>query len=483
MLLRHSTIYLLARGVPGLIGFAAIAIYTRLLSPEAYGQYALVVTGAVLINAILYQWLSASLLRFFPQHQNNPAELFTTILIGFTFASFLTGAVGAVLAMVWWDSVWGGLIVIGIFLTWAQAWFSINLELVRSRLAPARYGAISLVKSVIALGLGLLLVIWGLDAYGALIGLLFGFSFAGIWASWRQWGILKGRGLNRKLVSDLLAYGLPITASLALTVVITSTDRFMLAGLINEAATGLYAASQGLAQQSVGVLMTMVNLAAYPLIIQSFEKSGPEAARAQLRKNAILLLGIGLPTATGFMLLAPNMAKVFLGIQFQSTGIELIPWIAVATLLAGVRAYYLDLAFYLGKRTRLQVMVMTSAALLNVVLNFWLIPVFGLLGAAYATVAAHGLAMMLSFILGRRAFLLPALHGDIARLLASTLVMAVVLHLLPEGEGVLRLILSIAAGGVAYLGCLLVFNLGGVRDITMHFLTHGMSVWKEIMTR
>ena len=41
-LLRHSFIYLFARGVPGVINFLAIAVYTRLLPPEEYGQYALV---------------------------------------------------------------------------------------------------------------------------------------------------------------------------------------------------------------------------------------------------------------------------------------------------------------------------------------------------------------------------------------------------------------------------------------------------------
>ena len=38
MLVRHSAIYVVARGGPGLINFLAIALYTRLLTPEQYGQ-------------------------------------------------------------------------------------------------------------------------------------------------------------------------------------------------------------------------------------------------------------------------------------------------------------------------------------------------------------------------------------------------------------------------------------------------------------
>jgi len=478
MLLRHSAIYLLSRGVPGLVGFATIIIYTRLLSPEAYGQYALVVTGAVLCNAILYHWLNASLLRFLPQYRDNEADLFAAILGAFISVSFLAGAGGALLAMVWWDSVWGGLIAIGILLVWMQAWFTINLELVRSRLAPIRYGLISMLKAVVALGLGVVLVLWGYDAYGALAGLLIGLGIAGLWSSWGQWASFKGWRFNREIVKTLLSYGLPLTASFALAVIISSTDRFMLAGIINESATGLYAAGQGLAQQTVGVLMTMVNLAAYPLILRTLESAGPDEARAQLRKNAILLLGIGLPVAAGFIILSPNIAKIFLGKEFQAAGIELMPWFAVASLLAGVRAYYFDLAFYLGKRTRIQMLVMGSAALLNVVLNFWFIPVYGLLGAIYASVSAHGIAVVLSAILGRRAFHLPSVYGDVSRLLAAVLAMAMALFVVPRGEDALTLVLSITVGGGVYVGCVLALNIGGVRQVVRQSLAQGKVAFK-----
>lgn len=55
MLLRHSALYTLARGLPGLINFAALAVYTRLLGPEEYGRYALVIAAVGLANAVLFQ--------------------------------------------------------------------------------------------------------------------------------------------------------------------------------------------------------------------------------------------------------------------------------------------------------------------------------------------------------------------------------------------------------------------------------------------
>jgi len=470
MLLRHSAIYMFARGIPSLLGFATIVIYTRLLSPDAYGQYTLVVTGAVLVNAVLYQWLSASLLRFLPQYRDNETGLLAAILSGYIFVSFLAGLGGALFASVWWDSTWGKLIVIGVFLVWMQSWFTINLELVRSHLAPIRYGLISTLRGAIALGLGAALVLLEFNAYGALVGLVLGYFVSACWASWGKWSLLRLRQLDRKLVRSLLVYGLPLTASFALGTIISSSDRFMLAWLIDESAAGLYAAGQGLVQQTIIAFMTVVHLAAYPLILRTLDDSGPDAARAQLRKNAVLLFGIGMPVAAAFVILSPNIVQIFLGEEFQAAAIELLPWFAIATLFWCARAYYFDLAFYLGKRTNIHLAIMSMAAVLNVVLNYWLIPVFGLLGAVYAAVFAHFVAVVLSIIVGRRAFCLPKIHTDIIGLLSATLIMTIPLLIIPDGGGVLRLLLSIVVAAVVYIGGLYVFNPGEVRQAATRLL-------------
>jgi O-antigen/teichoic acid export membrane protein len=66
MLWRHSALYLLARGLPGVVSLAAIAVYTRLLGADEYGRYALVIAGVGLGNKLVFEWLRLSLLRFRP---------------------------------------------------------------------------------------------------------------------------------------------------------------------------------------------------------------------------------------------------------------------------------------------------------------------------------------------------------------------------------------------------------------------------------
>ena len=105
--------------------------------------------------------------------------------------------------------------------------------------------------------------------------------------------------------------------------------------------------------------------------------------RRQLLKYAELLFGVTLPGTVGLIVLSPHVTAVFLGASFQKEALHLIPLGAVAAFVAGIRTSYFDVAFQLGQRTVGQVWVMGGAAAVNVALNFWWIPKFGLVGGTW----------------------------------------------------------------------------------------------------
>jgi len=167
-LLRQSAVYLLARGLPGIINLLVIILYTRLLSPDDYGLYALIIAIVGLTNSVIFQWLRLGLLRYLPVYLDKTDLLLSIVLKIFLWLVLITGAVALmVLPFFWSNSVWRGLIFMTLFLLWGQGWFELNLELVRVKLKPFRYGIISMFKAVIALGLGTVLIYFDLAAYGA----------------------------------------------------------------------------------------------------------------------------------------------------------------------------------------------------------------------------------------------------------------------------------------------------------------------------
>lgn len=463
MLLKHSALYFVACGLSGAVNLLAIPVLTRLVSPEAYGQYALVVAGVGLFNVVLFRWLSLGLLRFLPAYEKEQDVFLSTIFVGFVGVIALTGFSTLIALLFLTDPLLRWFVAIGLILLWGSAFFELNKELVRCRFSPSQYGLLALLKAVIALGVGGGLAYLGFGVNGLLYGLLLGFILPGIWQVWRDWRTVRLRLASSVLFRQLLFYGLPLTATFALKFIVRSSDRFLLGYMVHSEATGLYSVSYDLASNSLGIFMMVVNLAAYPLAVNALEQKGKEAASLQLSKNAILLLTISLPAAAGLALLAPNIAEVFLGKAFREAATGLIPWVALGAFLSGIKSFHFDLSFQLGRYTMGQVWVALVAAVVNVALNLWWIPVFGFIGAAYATVVAYAVGIILSLVMGRRVFVLPWPGKEAGKLVFATGVMVLALLPIENLRGGLQLAAQVSWGTVVFGLLLWLLNVGGMR--------------------
>ena len=468
MLFRFSILYFFARLVPGIVNFAAIILFTRLLVPDEYGQYALVVAAVGLGNALLFRWIRVALLRYLPAYEGRESVLLSTLLVSYLTLAVFSLAAGVIGWMIWQDALLGRLLLFGIVLLLCQAWFDINLQLVRARLMPVRYGVLLMSKALVGLAVGVALAYMGWGVWGPLVGVMTGAVLPAVVVYGRYWGGAQWQLFDRETAKQVLIYGMPLAVTFMLGLVVSSSDRFLLGFYMGADAAGQYAVGYDLAQQTIGLLMVVVNLAAAPLVIKALEGFGEEAARQRLVGNAVGLCVIGFPAAAGMIMVGPNISEVFLGEKFRMSAAMLIPWVAVGALLGGLKAFYFDLSFQLGKRTQQQVVVVLIAAVVNVVLNMWWIPLFGLLGAAYATVVAYGLALYLSWLLGRRIFPLPLPFDQIAKIVMATLGMVVALWIVMEQRGGWALFQQVFCGGLVYGMLLLALNVADCQSYVKH---------------
>jgi O-antigen/teichoic acid export membrane protein len=175
MLLKHTFIYFLSRGLPGLVNFAAIALYTRLLSPSEYGKYALVLSAVGFASTGLFHWLRLGLLRFAPKYTEQENLFLSSIsaaflsLVGLSIILF-TAPYFYFANTDEWKALW----LIGLALLLVQNLFDMATEYLRSKLSSLLYGMITLVKTVLSLGFSFLLIKWGLEASSILWGLIIG---------------------------------------------------------------------------------------------------------------------------------------------------------------------------------------------------------------------------------------------------------------------------------------------------------------------
>jgi O-antigen/teichoic acid export membrane protein len=253
-----------------------------------------------------------------------------------------------------------------------------------------------------------------------------------------------------------------------MSVIIHNSDRLIINYLLDTSATGIYAVTYDLSEQTIFTLMMIINLAAFPIAVKVMEEKGDLAAYEQVRKNTSLIFLISIPAVAGFILISSNIAHLFLGESFRADALVLIPYIAIGALLKGFKLYSVDIMFHLKQKTALQIFPVIVAAGLNVALNFLLIPQYGIEGAAMATVAAYGVAVILSWIIVHiQINPLPFPMKDFVNVVTASVIMGLALWPFQEKTGVLFLIMQLAIGGIAFAGAALVLNILNARNILM----------------
>ena len=468
MLAKHSLLYVLARGLPGLVNFAALAVYTRLLTPVQYGQYALVLALVGMLNMLIFEWLHLGLLRYLPAKIVPKPVFLATLLMAFLVLAVICTLVGAI----WFglDNQEQYLIFPGLALLLCTGLFNLNLQLKSAQLLPVDYGRLSAGKALISLIVGAGLVYYGFGAQGALYGLAIGMIVSSVFWAKNEWQGLKLTFFDKALLRKLVVYGLPLSVNLAMAEIISSSDRLFLKWMHNEATTGLYAAGYDLASHILGVILMIINLAAYPLAVRALEQRGKEAAREQLQKNLVLIVAIAFPAAAGLAVLAPGVTGLIIGEEFQKVAQTIVPWVALAALLAGLKSYYFDMAFQLGQNTVGQLKVLAVATLVNLVLNFILIPDYSVMGAIYATVIAYAMGLILSAIKGRKYFQLPVPGIEIIKIATATVTMSFVIFPFHNMTDIVDFLFSVILGAILYLFMIVILDVAGARAMASQLL-------------
>ena len=277
----------------------------------------------------------------------------------------------------------------------------------------------------------------------------------------------RGGAFEAGRVRDYAMYGYPIAASLALTVVLSSTDRFVLDAYLGEAAVGAYHASYSIANRTLDVLFLWLGTAGQPALVMALERGGMDRLKVAAREQLSTFLLVGLPAAAGVALVARPLSEVLIGEELRTAAASVTPWIALSALLFGLTAYYFGQAFTLGKKTRRLLLAMAIPAGLNVILNLILVPRFGLMGAAWATAASFGLGMFATMLIGRRVVALPIPWESLARCVVATGIMALVVSRLPAIGGLGELILDAGVGAIVYAAAALTLNAAGVRTVAL----------------
>ncbi|MFT4934088.1 MAG: O-antigen/teichoic acid export membrane protein [Pseudoalteromonas distincta] len=470
--------YLPVNIIQGLVGLATIVTFTRLLSPGQFGDYALGFSAMSLLHTAIFTWNEAAMARFWVGEADkgrggdHSATIYRTWLallvvlpVALAIALLLPLSPGLKLA-----------VVCGVLAVLPRTFAKLAQERRRAAGEVAGAASIDMIQTLGAFGVGAVLAWQGFGGAAPLIG--FGVA-AAVCMAWTLPSELRHSRQGRfesPRVRTYLGYGLPVAMSLILALVLSTTDRFLLAAFLDEASVGLYHAGYSLANRTLDVLFIWLGAAGGPALIAALERGGPGELGRAAREQASLMLLLCVPAAVGLALVAAPLAQLMVGPELAQGAAHVTPWIALSGLLAGLTTYYFHQAFTLGQRTQLLLGAMAIPAIANLILNLILIPRFGLDGALWATLASYALGLAASMAMGARSLVLPIPWLPLVQTLGATAVMALAVSRVPALGGWTELLLKATLGGLIFGAITFVLDTGALRS-------RGLTLLRDLRAR
>jgi O-antigen/teichoic acid export membrane protein len=466
--------YLPMNIVQALVGLFSIVLFTRWLSPADYGVYALAFSVVTLAHTIVFSWMEAAMARFYaPEAERGSLPRhFATLYRSWGVAAALFAATSAAGLLLWPGA--GPVkfaVAAGLAATLARSLVKLNQE--RRRAAGDVGGAarMDIAQTLAGFAAAASLIVLGFKGAAPIMGL--GAGAALVLAFVLPAELRRGRGgsFEGARAWSYARYGLPISLSLILALTLATTDRFMLAGFLNEAAVGVYQAGYSLSNRTLDVMFIWLGAAGGPALIVAFERAGEAGLNRAAREQGAFMLALALPAALGLAMTARPLAEVMVGPALRDGAAHVTPWIAASALFLGLTNGYAHHAFMLGRRTSLMLAAMSIPAAVNIALCLWLIPRFGVSGAVWATTASYGIGLVAAMALGRYAQPMPVPLAALARTLAATAVMGLAIASLPSPGGLAELLLKASAGALVYAAAAWLLNVAEVKTRTLQALT------------
>jgi len=198
----------------------------------------------------------------------------------------------------------------------------------------------------------------------------------------------------------ILSFALPFLPAGLFAMAMEVADRYILKLLTNLETVGVYNAGY-----KIGVLMLLIvngfNMGWQPYFL---EKNFDSRSKIYPRINSIVLAILGFIWILLLFWTDDLIKTSFLGITFFGSdffsSLNIIPWIGLSYFFYGF--YHLQTpGVFLKNRPKYAAWTRLFGAFSNIGLCFLLIPIFGALGAAYATCISFGLMALSMFFINR----------------------------------------------------------------------------------
>lgn len=260
-------------------------------------------------------------------------------------------------------------------------------------------------------------------------------------------GVLVKAKIEKDYIRKALFFGLPLATIAVSQWMITAVDRYVIGIFHSPVEVGNYSYIYSLLNFVLVLCTYSVSKALYPYAVESYNNK--DGKKSNFFINSVLKYNImlTLPALAGFFILRREIVTLLSGTNYL-VAVPIVPFLLLFPLMEGVFISF-KYMLLLKKKTKVIGKVYIIGMIMNLVLNFILIPKYSYYGAAIATSITYLMMAIMFVIEAKNYFKIDWVYLRLIRIILSTAIMGVAIYFIQPQE-VFGKIVTISLGVLVY---------------------------------
>lgn len=200
---------------------------------------------------------------------------------------------------------------------------------------------------------------------------------------------------DKKIWKYALGFSIPLVPHYLSQSILNGSDRIMISQIIGDSESGIYSLAY-----SLSFAMMIINNALTQTINPWYFRKLKQKRYSEIKRVVYPAVVLVLFANLFFILVAPEIIKLFATPEYYEA-IYIIPPLAISGFFIFLYNMFANLEMYYEKKYFIMISTVTSA-IVNIVLNYFLIKKFGYLAAGYTTLFSYVIYALLHYLFMRR---------------------------------------------------------------------------------
>ena len=420
----QTAVYGLSQIVGRFINYLLVPLHTALFNTGEYGVNTLMYSYVTFFNVLLTYGMETAFFRF-SQKQENKSEVYSTALTSLVSSSLLFS-----LIFIGFSKQIASLIHVNehpeyityfVLIISFDAISAIPFAFLRQQNKALKFAIIKNISIFLNILLNLyflLLCPYVKSHYGILLPFFNGvvevghIFMANLIASaitlpllWKEIKQIKNAHFSKTLWKQMLQYGLPLMVVGFAGMINETLDRIIISYVYEDANEGMRATGIYGANYKLSILMSLFiqafRYAAEPFFFNHAANNDKKGIYAEVMNYFVLVCLVLFLSVTLYI----DVFKHFINLRYWE-GLNVVPILLMANMFLGIY-YNLSIWYKLSDNNNKGAIISIIGAVVTLVANLLLVPVFGYTGSAWATLICYLSMVVICYLMGAKYYPIP----------------------------------------------------------------------------